>query len=148
MLTSPQGIALIKGFERLELLAYWDGGRRGKGTLTIGWGHTGKDVVEGLRIDLAAAEALFAEDIREVDDAIADLVDVDLAQHEYDAIASFIFNLGWPRFAKSTLLIQLNLGKRKEAAEEMLRWHHDGGVDVAGLIRRRNREAEVFLRGF
>jgi lysozyme len=58
---SASGIALIKQFEGCRLSAYRDV----SGVLTVGWGHTGKDVTKGLTITQARADTLLRQDLNE-----------------------------------------------------------------------------------
>ena len=145
MKTSPAGIALIKRFEGLELKAYKDIA----GVWTIGWGHTGPGVIAGLEWTEAQAEMMLLRDLLPREQAIEDLVAVDLHQNEFDALVSFVYNVGIEAFRKSTALRRLNRGDRIGAADA-LTWFNKatvGGVlrEVAGLARRRAAERDLFL---
>ena len=78
--------------------------------------------------------------------AVDRLVKVPLTQNQFDALVSFVFNIGDGAFAASTLLRYLNKGRYQEAAVEFMRWIHAGGKRLDGLIRRRRAEQELFLR--
>jgi len=140
---SETGAALIKKFEGLELTAYRDTGN----VLTIGYGHTGADVVENLKITKAKADELFRQDVKKFEDGVLKLVQVPLAQNEFDALVSFSFNLGLGALERSTLLRLLNEGKPKaRVAQEIPRWNQDGnGRVLEGLVRRRQAEKDLFL---
>ena len=140
MRTSDKGMEFIKGWERRRLVSYQDL----RGIWTIGWGHTGKDVTPGLIITRERADSLFDIDLIATENVIADFVDIALAQNEYDALVSFVYNIGRGRFAGSTLLDQLNRGNRTQAVSELLRWHYCDKKDVEGLVRRRKAEADMF----
>ena len=140
MRTSDKGMEFIKGWERRRLVSYQDL----RGIWTIGWGHTGKDVTPGLIITRERADSLFDIDLIAAENVIADFVDIALAQNEYDALVSFVYNIGRGRFAGSTLLDQLNRGNRTQAVSELLRWHYCDKKDVEGLVRRRKAEADMF----
>ncbi len=75
-------------------------------------------------------------------------VKVTLAQPQYDALVSFVFNVGGQAFASSTLLKQLNAGNYKDAAAQMLRWCNlrvQGKVRSSpGLLARRAAEQSMF----
>lgn len=130
--------SLIKEFEGLRLHAYKDP----VGIWTIGYGHT-KTAVEGMKITMRGAEELLRHDLVWVEKAIKKNVRVPLTQNQYDALASWVYNLGETNLRKSTLLKKLNAGDYHGAGQEMLRWNKAGGKVLKGLTRR--REAEVAL---
>lgn len=140
MKISPRGISLIKRHEGCRLQAY----KCPAGVWTIGIGHTG-DVQPGQEIDEEEAEALLQMDVETTYDALADLVDVDLNQNEFDALVSFVFNVGRDAFKNSTLLRLLNQDQRYPAAQQFLRWVHAGREVLPGLVRRREEERSLFL---
>lgn len=146
MRTSEKGLAFIKQHEGLSLEAYKDIA----GVLTIGYGHTGADVFVGQRIALDQAHDLLVEDVREAEDAINRLVKKPLKQNQFDALVSFVFNVGAGAFNRSTALKRLNAGDYVGAAEALTWWNKarvDGELrPVRGLIRRRAAEKELFLR--
>lgn len=137
---SEEGLALIKKHEGLELTAYKDA----VGVLTVGYGHTGDDVRPGMIITPEEADQLLRDDISEVEACIEDKVQVDLTQGQYDALCSFIFNLGCGAFERSTLLRLLNEADYAGAAQQFGRWVNAGGKPLAGLVRRRGEEADLF----
>lgn len=141
MTTSPLGVALVKQFEGLRTCAYLDAA----GIWTVGYGHTGTDVRSGVRIDAAQAEALLRDDLAASEDAIHALVTQPLAQASFDALVSFVFNVGAAAFAGSTLLRKLNAGDIEGAAAEFERWRYAGGRVLPGLLRRRIAERTLFL---
>lgn len=148
MRASDRCIELIKGHESLQLVAYLCPA----GVPTIGYGHTGPDVTrlhvaQRYRIDEQRAEGLLRFDLQEAEDAINDLVRVPLAQHEFDALVSFVFNVGRGKFASSTLLRRLNQGRKADVPEQLARWKYGGGVILPGLVRRRAEEAELWTLG-
>lgn len=139
MRTSDHGVELIKQFEGLRLHAYLDS----VGVPTIGYGST-SGVELGDTITPEGAERLLREDLREAESAIDHLVTVPLSQNQFDALASFVFNVGHGNLASSTLLRKLNAGDYDGAAEEFPKWRYAGGQVLAGLERRRRAEAELF----
>lgn len=58
-------------------------------------------------------------------------VTVPLAQHEYDALVSFSYNVGIRAFCQSTLVRKLNAGDYAGACAELLRWRFFQGKDCA-----------------
>ena len=138
---SKAGLEFIKGWESLRLAAYQDVG----GVWTIGYGHT-EMVFKGQTISPAQAESLFRHDIFAPEKAIRDHVSVALKQSEYDALVSFIFNLGARNFLESTLLEKLNKMDYVGAADEFLKWDLVHGKVSPGLSNRRRDERLVFSR--
>lgn len=140
MKTSQLGIDLIKNFEGCKLAAYKDI----VGVPTIGYGST-LGVKMGDVITQAQAEDLLVEDLAPVEIAINSLVKVPLNQNQFDALASFVFNLGRRSLELSTLLRLINRGQFKNAADEFDRWVRAGGVVSQGLVKRRAKEKMLFL---
>lgn len=132
---------VVREFEGLRLEAYLDTG----GVWTIGYGHTGEEVRRGLTIDLAQAETWLTEDLREAEGYVSKLVKVGLTQNQFDALVSFVYNIGGTAFSKSTLLKKLNAGDYEGAANQLLRWNKDNGKVIGGLTNRRKKERELFL---
>lgn len=141
MKTSAEGIALIQHFEDLRLEAY----RCPAGRWTIGYGHTGPDVQPGIRITRERADELLRLDLEFVEHFLGSHVKADLAQHQFDALASFAFNVGVGAFLGSTLLRVLNDGDYDEAACQFERWVYSKGQRLRGLVRRRAAEKAMFL---
>lgn len=149
MRCSLAGRALIKSFEQCRLTAYRDSG----GVWTVGWGHTGPGVRAGLQWSQAQADAAFEADVAKVEHGVNALVLVPVTQGQFDALCSFGFNVGLDVDADtkaeglgdSTLLRRVNAGDVAGAADEFLKWDHDGGKVVAGLTRRRSAERALFL---
>lgn len=139
MITSPAGIALIKSFEGLRLEAYQDQ----VGVWTIGYGST-RGVKAGDKITEGEAVARLVDDLQGAEAGVRRLVTATLTQPQFDALVSFVFNLGAPSLASSQLLRLLNSGKASLAADEFPRWVHAGGVVVEGLRRRRRAEQALF----
>lgn len=138
--TNFEGQQLIRGFEDLRLSAYQDGG----GVWTIGYGHTGPEVIKGLWITVRHAEELLVIDLAEAEAAVDMLVSVPLNENEFSALASLVYNIGAGRFRSSTMLRLLNMEHRVRAAAEFKRWIYDNGRIVKGLVRRRAAERALF----
>lgn len=143
MRASEKAIELIKKYEGLRLRVY----RCPSGLLTIGYGHT-RTAVPGLAINKEMAEILLEEDLRECEKVINDLVKVPLTQNQFDALVSFVFNVGARKFGSSTMLKKINEGRLREAGDEFLKWtkaRQPGGLkELEGLRRRRKEEREIF----
>ena len=141
---SDVGLDLIKLHEGCKLVAYPDPGSGGD-PWTIGYGHTGSNIVPGLHISQEQADDYLRRDLAWVEKCINNSVKVDLTQGEFDALCSFVYNLGCSALGKSTLLAKLNAGDSDGAAQEFGRWTKAGGRVLQGLVVRRKAEMDVFL---
>ena len=139
METSSEGISLIQKFEGCELEAY----QCSAGVWTIGYGHT-KDVVEGMTITKEQAEQMLVDELHEYENYINEYVTVALSQNQFDALVSWVYNLGPANLKASTMLKVLNSGKYEDVPSQMKRWNKAGGKVLEGLIRRREAEACLF----
>jgi lysozyme len=133
--------ALVRQFERCYLQAYLCPA----GVPTIGVGHT-RGVKLGDRCSQEQADVWLSQDLEDAGAAVAMLVRVPLTQGQFDALTSFVFNLGARRLAESTLLILLNKGNYKAAADQFSRWVYAGTQKLSGLVARRAAEADLFLK--
>ncbi len=149
MRISINGINLIKEFEGLRLEAYQDI----VGVWTIGYGHTGSDVHPGLTIDDSIAVELLHLDLRKFEDGLNSMVKVELTQNQFDALMSFVYNVGLGGkdksgkligFAGSTMLKFLNVSDFLNAALEFPKWRKAGGKVQSALVDRRKKEQELF----
>lgn len=141
MKISEAGLDLIRHFEGLRLNAYQDS----VNVWTIGYGHTGKDVKAGKKIDIFDAEILLKKDVEKFETAVNDAVTVPLTQGQFDALVSFCFNLGAGTLLKSTLLKRLNAGNYEGASGQFVLFVHAGGRELPGLVARREAEQALFL---
>jgi len=137
---SEQGLTLIKESEALRLESYADS----IGIPTIGYGHTSLVRLGDVCTEVEA-DAFLISDLETVEKCIKNSVSVELTQGQYDALCSFVFNLGCTALRNSTLLRLLNSGDDVGAGEQFKRWDHAGGKILAGLTKRREKEAEMFL---
>jgi lysozyme len=139
---SLEGLHLTESFEGCKLQAYLDS----VGVPTIGYGHTA-GVHLGMTCTQSQAEEWLKQDIRVAAAAVNHLVTSPLSQEEFDALTDFVFNVGQGNFAKSTLLKLLNAGDHINAAHEFEKWAFAGGRQIAGLLRRRQAEEALFMKG-
>ncbi|KVO41268.1 lysozyme [Burkholderia ubonensis] len=140
--TGTQGIELIKHFEGLRLARYLDA----VGKPTIGYGHLILPHERFTRpLTPAEADALLRQDLRSAELSLRKLLRVPVTQQQFDALMSFVFNLGSGRLRSSTLLRYLNAGAPARAADQFLVWNKAGGRPLAGLTRRRRAERALFL---
>jgi lysozyme len=138
---SVAGLAVLKQAEGFRGETYLDA----TGYPTIGYGHRlvhPESYPQG--ITEAQALVILEWDVREAEQAVERLVKVPLTQGQLDALVDFTFNLGSGQLAASTLLQELNSGRYDAAAEQLLRWDHDGKEVVAGLQARREAEFRLW----
>jgi len=149
---SQDGINLVKKFEGLHRVqpdgtvsAY----RCPAGRYTCGYGAT-KGVRSGTQWSKAYSEKRLIEDLEDHGKAVKKYVQVPLSQGQYDALTSFVFNLGEGNFRSSTLLKKLNQGLYDDVPEQIMRWNKamvSGKLTaLKGLTRRRAAEAAIFSR--
>jgi len=134
-----KGIDLIKHFEGCELNAY----KCPAGVWTIGYGHI-KGVSEGMSITQEQAEQMLLDELKEYENYINELVTVNLSQNQFDALVSWVYNLGPANLQSSTLLKVLNSGDYSGVPAQIERWNKAGGKVLEGLIRRREAESALF----
>lgn len=143
---SDNGIAFLFESEGLRLTSYKDSG----GVWTIGFGTTGingKPVTKGMTCTKPQAYKYFKDHLSKiVYPTIEEYVEVELNQNQFDALCSFIYNVGNGAFVKSTLLKKLNASDYNGAVMEFPRWNKDNGKVVKHLIERREAEQELFRK--
>lgn len=135
-------IDLIKKFEGCVLKAYRDVA----GILTIGYGHTGKDVTEDLEWTQEQADDQLIKDISVHELGVKALLKVPVTDNQLDALTSFAYNLGLGALAKSTLLFWVNQQEFNKAAKEFDKWVNAGGKKIPDLVKRRAIEKALFLK--
>lgn len=144
MKVNQKGIDLVKRFEGLRLAAYIDP----VGILTIGYGHTGKDVKSGQVISPQKAEDLLKADLEHAAKGVRGKLQIELNENQFSAVTSFTYNVGIGSLSRSTLLKKLNQGDFRGAAREFGKWVKgtiDGKkVSLPGLVRRRETERALF----
>ena len=155
----------LKNTESLRLQTYDDATgkpvNRGDtySVLTIGYGHTGPDVVPGLLITAVRAEELFKADVARFERGVQDSLTKVATQAQFDAMVSLAYNIGIgqveilnvqkPRgFRGSTVLKEFNAGNVAAAAVAFIRWNKYQGKVNEGLVNRRAREIVRFMGGF
>lgn len=135
------GLDLIKSFEGCRLTAY-----KAVPTeqyYTIGWGHYGADVKKGMTISQEHADNLLlldlASSVSAVNNSAYVPITASLNQNQFDALVSFTFNCG------AGSLKTLCAGRTaKQIAEKIPEYNKSGGNVLAGLVRRRAAEQELF----
>ena len=141
---SRNAVTLIKRFEGYRGSA----AQLADGRWTIGYGHT-LTAREGATVSLEDAEALLLYDLIAVAHAINEHSYTPLNQNQFDALASFVFNIGAENFQRSAVLRRINEGALIQAACAMEMWRKAdfGGerIVIDALVRRRSAEKNLFL---
>lgn len=154
MKIDKSGKQLLKDVEGLSLTAYLDTG----GQPTIGIGHlitnaekeSGVIVIKGeaVRYGQGITEQqcfdLLEQDIAIAEGIVNRLVQVPLKQNQFNALASFAFNVGEGQFATSTLVEMLNNQMYDRVPGQLKRWVMDDGKVVNGLVNRRDKEIAMW----
>lgn len=141
----------------LRFIAQWEGF---SGTLyndplghcTIGFGHlvhhgrcNGSEPERFRRgITRRQGLTLLRKDAARFEASVDRSVRVALRRPQFDALASFAFNVGTNGFEGSTLLRRLNRGEYAAVPPELMRWTNNG---LPGLVRRRRAEGALFRDG-
>lgn len=168
MKTSKQGIEFIKSFESLH-----DGdlsliGLQPKmcpaGLWTEGWGRlvlddkgnrisgiSNKDKAYRFSVIKTKRDADIAllEDLQ-VRESMVDSLRISFNQNQFDALVSFVYNVGFANLQTSTLLKRIKVSvNHPDIAAQFMRWNKarvDGVLKVLpGLTRRRQGEADMYF---
>lgn len=137
---SQHGYKFIKKFEGFRNTAYLCPA----GIWTIGYGHT-KGVTAGMSVNPSIASEFLIKDCAPII-KVLNTMNLHFEQYQYDALASFIFNVGISAFLKSTLYKKL-MAKNIYASRELLKWICIKGKVSNGLKNRRMSEYILFNNG-
>lgn len=140
MKINQAGLDLIKRFESCKLEAYLCPA----GKWTIGYGHTG-DVKPGDKITQHQADVILEYDLDKFQLGVG-LVAADANENQFSAMVCLAFNIGLRAFQGSRLLMKFQDGDYDGAAREFGKWTRAGGKVLAGLVKRRQAERELFTR--
>ena len=144
---NEHALSLVRSFEGLHLSPYLCPA----GVPTIGYGATrdfrGPISMEREPLTRLEAELLLMRDVTESELAVLRHVRQVLSPKSVGALTSFVYNLGAGALARSTLLRRINSEEWDEVPGQFLRWNMAAGVRLAGLTRRRQAEATLFMEG-
>jgi lysozyme len=146
MKANERGIKLLHDFEGLKLKAYLCPAK----VWTIGYGNTryedGRPVKEGDVITKERAEQLFLRILDVFEKGVKSRVKKELNSNQFSALVSFSYNVGLGNFGASTLLKMVNVNPSDpKIREQFMRWNKANGGIMAGLIRRRKAEADLYF---
>ena len=143
MQINQEGLELVKFFEGFRERPY----KCSAGVWTQGYGHTSNIKENSPVITEEQAEMWLRQDLRQAETAVHELIDVPLNINQFSALVSFTFNVGRGNLKTSTLRKLLNKGEFLEIPEQLCRWKKAGGKVLAGLVKRRLAEAQLFMKG-
>ena len=130
-------IEKVKKFEGLRLTSYKDSA----GVWTIGYGHT-HGVKSGQTITEKQADSLLRGDLLTAENYVNGMK-LNLTQGQFDALVDFCYNLGAGNLAGSTLLAKIRAkAPTEEIQAQFRRWVYSGKKKLAGLVKRREWEAQ------
>ena len=132
-------VSMIKPLEGIKYVPYRDV----VGVLTVCYGTTGPDVIEGKVYTKEECEYFLQRDLKKIERQILPMIKPVLPKPTKAALYSFTYNVGVGAFSRSTLLKKLNAGDITGACSELKRWVYAGGQKWKGLITRRQIEDEV-----
>jgi lysozyme len=133
----------IKEVEGVEHKVYKDSA----GLDTIGVGHLLKPGENFTEITDKEVDALLFIDLNTAMNAVLRNVRVQLNQNQFDALVSFVFNVGTRAFFNSTLLVKINQKASRELiVKHWMEWNKAGGKVVAGLVNRRSKEVQLYFK--
>lgn len=142
MKTSQKGLDLIKKFEGFSDKEYICPA----GKPTIGYGHV---ILPNEHfpssITKEEAETLLKKDLQPREKSLNILVKVSINQNQFDALMSFIYNIGVENFKQSTLLKFINEKLFNKIPNQFRRWKYINKVVSNGLIARREEEIKLWL---
>lgn len=134
---NSDGLALLKSFESCRLNAYQDQG----GIWTVGWGHTGPEVVQGMVVTQLQADLMLQKDLERfyhLDDYLSEQIN----ENQYSALVCLAYNIGLRALKTSQVIKLINLGQ--DPTDEWMQWNHVDGQVNQGLRRRRAAELELY----
>jgi lysozyme len=140
---TDEGLALIRRFEGFSPTIYVCPA----GYETAGYGHV---VLEAERdrftggIGEDEAEDLLRRDAGIAECAVLRLITVPLTDGQFDALVSFVFNVGAGGLQRSTLRRKVNREEHALVPAEFRKWVWAGGRRLEGLVRRREAEARLY----
>ena len=138
----------------VPLIMRWEGKRNISyadiaGIPTVCWGHSGAAAgVIGRRKSDAECALLLDRDVRAHMLPILDCVpDLGARPNQLAASTSLAFNIGVAGFCRSTAARRFNAGDWHGGCDAFRMWNQVGGRVVRGLVRRREDERRLCLKG-
>ena len=135
---NKSGLNLIKKYEGCRLTSYICPA----GVLTIGYGHTGKDVKPNQTITKKKAINLLKKDLARFERHVQSYNYIyEWTDNEFSALVSFAYNIG-----NIDQLTAYGKRTRSQIRSTMLKYVKANGKTLAGLVKRRKAELKLFNR--
>jgi lysozyme len=145
--TTSVGVGLIKYYEGFQAKSY----RCPANVLTIGYGHTGKDVFKNEIITKSQGEQLLIKDLYRFEKYVDRTISRNLKWHEFDAMVAFTFNVGYRlsgKYDNPVLRNAVNTGNTNVVIIKLKQYNKAkvNGIYVVllGLVKRRNSETHLY----
>lgn len=136
---------LIAQFEGLRLKAY----KCPAGIPTIGIGATtfnGKKVTMDMVITKEQAYEQLERDLAAFEKGVEKYVKKPITQDQFDALVSLSFNIGLGNLSRSSVLKKVNANPSDPTIRaSFAAWNKGGGKVLAGLVKRREAEANWYF---
>ena len=135
---NKSGLNLIKKYEGCRLTSYICPA----GVLTIGYGHTGKDVKPNQTITKKKAISLLKKDLARFERHVQSYNYIyEWTDNEFSALVSFAYNIG-----NIDQLTAYGTRTRSQIRTAMLKYVKANGKTLQGLVKRRKAELKLFNR--
>lgn len=135
---NKSGLNLIKKYEGCKLTSYICPA----GVLTIGYGHTGKDVKPNQTISKKKAISLLKKDLARFERHVQSYNYIyEWTDNEFSALVSFAYNIG-----NIDQLTAYGTRTRSQIRSAMLKYVKANGKTLQGLVKRRKAELKLFNR--
>ena len=135
---NKSGLNLIKKYEGCRLTSYICPA----GVLTIGYGHTGKDVKPNQTISKKKAINLLKKDLARFERHVQSYNYIyEWTDNEFSALVSFAYNIG-----NIDQLTAYGTRTRSQIRTAMLKYVKANGKTLSGLVKRRKAELKLFNR--
>ena len=137
---SANGIALLQSLEGYKTTAY-----KGSDNIwTIGYGHTGPEVVKGLKISHQQAIIFLQSDISKFEKIVSNALTNPVNRNQFDALVIFAYNIGGTSFKNSTAVKMINSNNYELVPDWIEKWNKIDGVISPGLQNRRAAEVNLW----
>lgn len=117
------------------------------GVTTACVGHVSPELRMGMVFTKEDCDTFLKQDLNHAISVIDRSVKVKIEPETKIALASFVFNVGEGNFRRSTLLKKLNSGDIIGACNQLPRWVYAKGKKLSGLVKRREEERKLCLKG-
>ena len=135
---NKSGLNLIKKYEGCRLTSYICPA----GVLTIGYGHTGKDVKPNQTITKKKAISLLKKDLARFERHVQSYNYIyEWTDNEFSALVSFAYNIG-----NIDQLTAYGTRTRSQIRSAMVKYVKANGKTLQGLVKRRKAELKLFNR--